>query len=138
MQHVVKLDFVFVQQIYNNVYSNSFPGMDNDLCCLTILNKTMTKMNTKRWNCSRCHVLSDCDKRIWIVIDDSIWKITKLIGQYAKMIDQRQNWNKIWHIPGFSGRNWSINLLNWMITCWKLMGNLYCPTLEKGSKWHTI
>ena len=63
--------------------------MDNHKFCSTILNETLTKMNAKRRNCCYFHVYSDCDRRIWIVIDDNVWKITTLIGHCEK-----HNWTK--------------------------------------------
>ena len=97
------------------------PVMDKDLCCFIILNETLTKINAKRRNWYRCHVFSDCDRRIRIVIDDNV-------GHYAEMNYQIQNWKEydlIWHTSSFTGRNWSKIFIRLNEEVWKLTENLY-------------
>ena len=117
----------------------------------TILNKTLIKVNAKRQNCFGCHVLSDCDRRTWIAVDNNVWKITTSVVHYAKMINQRRNWNEHWHIPGWKllGINLSwlqIYKIEWIfqkagkwmgkpIYISKQINNNYIVTLEhKGSR----
>ena len=69
----------------------------------TNLTETLTNMNADRRNCL---VLSYCDRRIWIAIDENWWQSTKLNDNVSKLIDQRRNWNEHSHIPECPGRNW--------------------------------
>ena len=72
----------------------------------TILIETLTKMNANRRNWFCCLVLSYCDRRIWIAVDENGWQSTKLNGNVSKLIDQRRNWNEHSHIPEGPGRNY--------------------------------
>ena len=44
----------------------------------TILIETLTKINANRRNWFCCLVLSYCDRRIWIAVDENGWQSTKL------------------------------------------------------------
>ena len=44
----------------------------------TMLIETLTKMNANRRKCFCCLVLSYCDRRIWIAVDENGWQSTKL------------------------------------------------------------
>ena len=61
----------------------------------TNLIETLTKMNATRRNCFCCLVLSYCDRRIWIAVDENGWQSTKLNDNVSKLIDQRRNWTSI-------------------------------------------
>ena len=63
----------------------------------TILIETLTKMNANRRHWFGCLVLSYCDRRIWIAVDENGWQSTKLNGNVSKLIDQRRNWNEHSH-----------------------------------------
>ena len=73
----------------------------------TILSETLTKMNANRRNWICCLVLSYCDRRIWIAIDENGCQSTKLNDYVSKLIDQRRDWNKHSHFPECPGRNWT-------------------------------
>ena len=66
----------------------------------TMLSETLTKMNANKRNRFCCLVLiSYCERRIWIAIDENGWQSTKLNDNVSKFIDQGQNWNEHSHIP---------------------------------------
>ena len=100
----------------------------------TILSETLTKVNANRRNCFCCLVLSYCDRRIWIAVDENGWQSTKLNDNVSKLIDQRQNWNEHSHIPECPGRNWKrIFVLNEEVT--KMGGKTYSQVF--GFAWFT-
>ena len=68
--------------------------------------KLWRKMNANRRNWFCCLVLSYCDRRIWIAINENWWQSTKLNDHVSKLIDQRWDWNEHSHIPECPGRNW--------------------------------
>ena len=63
----------------------------------TNLIETVKKMNANRRNCFCCFVLSYCDRRNWIAVDENGWQSTKLNNSVSKLIDQRRNWNEHSH-----------------------------------------
>ena len=56
----------------------------------TILGETLTKMNANRRNEFCCLVLSYCDWRIWIAIDENGWQSTKLNDNVSNWLTEDQ------------------------------------------------
>ena len=101
------INFVFVQSISINVYSNSSAGMDKALYWSTNLNETFTKMNAKRQNGFRCNVSNDCAWRIWIVIDDNL--ISTLSIQCFHIVIKFVPRTCTWHFAAHQFRLCAIN-----------------------------
>ena len=103
----------------------------------TILSETLTKMNANRRNWFCCLVLSYCDRRIWIAIDENGWQSTKLNDNVSKVIDQRRNWNEYSYIPEFLGRNWKHIFKTWMKSWRKWAGKpIFKSVLTFKTKHH--
>ena len=60
----------------------------------TILIEFLTKMNAKRRHCLCCLVLSYCDRRIWITVDENAWQITNL-NDNVMMSEFVTSWSQV-------------------------------------------
>ena len=115
----LSLKFVCVARRVRNVGSNSSFLRTNSVFCHSNSPSVIGPLhlgdefdwnfdenNVNRQNCFCCLVLSYCDRRIWIAVDENGWQSTKLNDNVSKLNDQRRNWIEHSHIPECPGRNW--------------------------------
>ena len=120
----LSLKFACVAKRVKNVESNSSFFRTNSLFChsnsssvigpLHLGGKFDWKWMTIDEISFCCLVLSYCDRRIWIAVDENGWQARNWMTMFQKLINQRQNWNEQSHIPECPGRNWKhISKIEW-------------------------